>query len=604
MMKKAASKLIAAALALVMVLACSNPVFAADPDPTLIDGNRTGTITLTKYDSAKGGKEEEAVVPEAEFSAYRIIGYEDGKYTVVDGKGYEDTIGGAAGAVVGTGTSFGSTDALEAKISALQNKINENKTGADATAVTGANGVATFANLPLGVYLIQETSVPDGYTISSQAFLVSVPQWDNDSNEWEYEITAYPKDEGISVDKKMGEGADKTSDSYSIGDTIPYTVTATIPNYGNVNGSNPVKKVTAALLENEEYDKYNDLNVTFTDTLSKGLTLNMESADDLVVAILNADGTSVTSKPSLTGTVAANTDELKKMGDDGTITGTYDYVITKAKKADGTTEMTVTFSWCALDSYQGGNDQSKKLQLTYSARLNEEAVSAVPNTNDVIYTFKNDPQQDVGSPKTELTPPDTKTYTYQMDLTKLFNGKEPGKAGVTDLSDVTFKLYTGDSVADSSLLSVLGSDGSYTICTDANTNTDIKDAQTELHLDKGGKLSVTGLKEGTYTLKETKSIKEYTLLTAPITFVVEEVKDDQGEVIGTVKAKMGETWLTSEQGNTDGKFALTVNNLKKQFNLPLTGGQGLWMFTIAGGILMAAAIIFFHKLRTRKRKDI
>lgn len=595
MMKKVASKLVAVALTLAMVLACANPVFAADPDPTLITGT-TGSITLTKYDSANGGKDGGAVVPGATFSAYQIISYENGSYEVVKGKGYEDII--SADAVVGaSGSSYGSTDALEAKISELQNHINSNNIEATGTADTNSNGVAELSNLPYGVYLVQETSVPAGYTISSQAFLVSVPQWDNETGVWEYNVEAYPKDQGITVEKTMekadGEGQ-TNSDSYSIGDTIPYTVTATIPNYGDVNGSTPPVKVTQQLLNKGEYAKYNDLKVKFTDTLSAGLTLNVSAVEDLGVKILNSDGTEVILTESLSGTYAENTEGLKRIDENGNEVGEYDYVITKTVDPNtGITTMTVTFSWNALDAYQG-----KKIQLTYSARLNENAVIADPNTNDVKYNFKNDPQKDVGDAKGEVDPPDTETYTYQMELTKLLNGKEPGNV---DVSPVTFRLYAGESAEGEALYVVKSASGVYTICTDKS----VEGCTQDIHPAPNGTLSITGFKAGTYTLKETESIEGYTLLTKPVTIVVSEVEVG-GKVTGTVKATTddGKTWLTDEDGNATGVFALTVNNLKKQFNLPQTGGMGLWMFTIAGGILMAAAIIFFHKLRKGRRKGI
>ncbi|MGN0537147.1 MAG: GGIII-like transmembrane region-containing protein [Acutalibacteraceae bacterium] len=45
---------------------------------------------------------------------------------------------------------------------------------------------------------------------------------------------------------------------------------------------------------------------------------------------------------------------------------------------------------------------------------------------------------------------------------------------------------------------------------------------------------------------------------------------------------------------------MTVNNAKNQYDLPLTGGLGLWIFTIGGGVLMAAAIIVISVVRKKK----
>ena len=276
--------------------------------------------------------------------------------------------------------------------------------------------------------------------------------------------------------------------------------------------------------------------------------------------------------------------------------------------------MTVEISWDALDRYQG-----KQIQLTYSARLNEDAFIKDANTNDVTYKFSHDPQKSAEEPHTEITPPDTETYTYQMNLTKLLNNEKPedvkdvDKNG-TDVSGVTFQLYVEGSTTP--LYVKKTSDGVYTICTEpTETEIEEKTVQQEIHPTAKGSLSVKGFKAGTYELEETKSVSGYTLLTKPITIVVEENTDAEGKVInGTVNAYIkgatGEenvSLVTSDATDgtnaENGIFKITVNNVKKQFNLPQTGGAGLWMFTIAGGILMALAIIFFHTLRTKKKKD-
>ena len=450
----------------------------------------------------------------------------------------------------------------------------------------------------------------------------------------------------------MGEGENKTtSDSYSIGDTIPYTVTATIPNYGYTLG-NPNKTVTTELLEKGEYDKYNALKVEFTDILSKGLTLNMnhlavpdsENPDkilpsDLGIKILDKDNSVIVDltddlnegKSKADGAINDASVTLKEVTgyskDETTGKETNngkDFLVTTGLTEDGKTKLTVNISWDLLDQYQG-----KQIQLTYSARLNEDAFIEIANTNDVKYNFSHDPQQSTGNPRTDITPPDTETYTYQMNLTKLLNKESPDKVSGVDVTEVTFRLYTvtddeeGNSIRTPLFVKQeIGEDekpvkdGDCTICTDATAEEKITDDENktfaitqDIHLQSDGSLNVKGFKAGTYELEETKSVSGYTLLTKPITIEVEEVTDlTTKKVTGTVKAytkdgtAQGE-WLTDEDGNEDGIFRITVNNVKKQFNLPQTGGAGLWMFTIAGGILMAAAIIFFHTLRTKKKKD-
>lgn len=664
-MKKVTTKLLAIACALAMMLGCTSTVFATEQTQTrpTIDNDAKGSITLTKYDSSQGGKGggDKALIAGAEFSAYKVIGYNNGKYTVVDE--YErlnDVLKKVVGAT--DNTSYGSVEDLESVIAELQAVINaENsgitadasgKTGADGTVVLGKDTTTNENTLDLGVYLVQETVVPrvpedtsepaeSGYTISSQAFLVTIPQWNQEEDEngekgWIYDVKAYPKDEAITADKKIVTTdengkvtGETTSDSYSIGDTIEYRVTATIPNYG-FTLADSTKSVTTELLERGEYDKYNDLQVVFTDTLSQGLTLNVNESKLVEIKVLDTvldeNGNTKQLAEITNGAIEAEELELKEVTgyDKDSKTPTYnnnaegatikDFFVTvdtaaKDKNDKPATKMTVTISWSALDAYQG-----KKIELRYSARLNENAAIKDPNTNDVKYSFTNDPQKTTGDGRTEIEPPDTETYTYQLDLTKLLNGKNPEDVGEkgTDASGVTFRLYEGNSTE---ALYVKGKAGSYTICTDAEAEDEKTGITLDIHPDTNGALTIKGFEGGTdeepatYRLEETSSIKDYTLLTAPIMIKVEEVTGDDGKVTGTVKAyipgeKEGEEeWLTDEKGNDTGIFKLTVNNVSKQFNLPQTGGMGLWMFTIAGGILMAAAIIFFHKLRMRKGKN-
>lgn len=655
MMKKAASKFFAIALTLAMTLGCTSTVFATgqqtpDPNNLLIDEDAKGSITLTKYDSSEEVKKDDkgniidgTPVKGAEFSAYKIVSYSNGKYTVIKNENkdytgiitlddvvYLDDNNGTEGGSF----SYGTTEELEKKIIQLQDKIKQDGIGADATAVTDKDGVATLKNLELGIYLVVETKVPGvlvdpensdetdpskGYTISTQAFLVTVPEWDNTEGKWNYDVTAYPKDEKITSDKKMvdGEGNNgTTSDSYSIGDIIHYQVEADIPDYGdslNLNKDGETMTVTEELLERGEYAKYNALQVVFTDTLSKGLTLQLDKVDNLKVEILGGE-----TPTALTGAIKTSDSDfkLKEYDENGQLQtgeGYYDFLVEKEETKDSSdvvteTKMTVTISWSSLDEYQG-----KKIRLTYDARLNENAVIEDANTNDVKFDFSHDPHHDTKDARTEINPPKTETYTYQMKLTKLFNNETAEKAG-QDATGVTFKLSVKND-KDYKALKVLKADKDeedfdYTICTDADEDPKKEDATYDIHPNKDGSLRIKGFAAGEYQLEEIKSIDGYTLLTAPIEIKVEEVGND-GKVTGTVIAYIpdgnGEnknTYLTDENGNSSGIFELTVNNVKKQFNLPQTGGAGLWMFTIAGGILMALAIIFFHTLRARKRKGI
>lgn len=58
---------------------------------------------------------------------------------------------------------------------------------------TGSDGVATFDNLSLGLYLVQETEAPAQITGRVGDFLVSVPMTNATGDDWLYAVHVYPK---------------------------------------------------------------------------------------------------------------------------------------------------------------------------------------------------------------------------------------------------------------------------------------------------------------------------------------------------------------------------------------------------------------------------
>ncbi|MGM9590616.1 MAG: Cna B-type domain-containing protein [Faecousia sp.] len=62
------------------------------------------------------------------------------------------------------------------------------------SAVTDADGVASFADIPMGLYLIMGNGVEkDGYVYSTSPFFVMLPEQDLSSNTWNYHVVANAK---------------------------------------------------------------------------------------------------------------------------------------------------------------------------------------------------------------------------------------------------------------------------------------------------------------------------------------------------------------------------------------------------------------------------
>ena len=111
--------------------------------------------------------------------------------------------------------------------------------------------------------------------------------------------------------------------------------------------------------------------------------------------------------------------------------------------------------------------------------------------------------------------------------------------------------------------------------------------------DKTGEVSRSGLANGTYYLVETKTVKGYNLLKAPV-----EVKLNVEYVTTT---KDGVTKMEFKENNepSDGTHSETIIN-KKGFQLPTTGGMGTLLFSVIGVIVMIAAA--FILLKGRKKE--
>lgn len=108
-------------------------------------------------------------------------------------------------------------------------------------------------------------------------------------------------------------------------------------------------------------------------------------------------------------------------------------------------------------------------------------------------------------------------------------------------------------------------------------------------------IELKGLKPGEYYLEETKAPTGYLLLGNKIYF-----KQEKGEIILT---DMAGNPLTQEPTqwflNTDGKNVLTIKN-QVVYDLPSTGGSGIYRYTIGGALLMMAAALILYKNKSKE----
>lgn len=340
------------------------------------------------------------------------------------------------------------------------------------------------------------------------------------------------------VDKKVqvnGNGAD-TADA-KIGDTLTFTLTSTIPDMS-------------------AYDTY---TFNFKDTLSKGLTYG--------------DITSVTIE-----------------GVDAPLVKDTDYTVTTTPAAAGNTLLTVGMT--DFKNKQQTN-AGKKITVTYTATLNENAVvGGAGNVNSATIQYSNDPSS-TGTGESE--PDKVRVFTYGFTVDK-YTGDNYNDAA-TRLAGAEFTLTAkGDTSAIKFVQVNAGSateDAVYRVAKAGET----AGTTTTITTPANGKVVFQGLKNGEYTLTETKAPAGYNKLASAIGVKVNGSNDGTDTTNATVN-------ITYNNDNNDTTYDQTASNgvipvqNKSGAILPGTGGMGTIAFTVIGVLVIALGVAW-----TLKRKN-
>ncbi len=136
--------------------------------------------------------------------------------------------------------------------------------GAGSSQTTDAAGKVDFTNLPLGLYLVEETNAPAGVTPSAP-FLVTLPLTDPDNlNAWMYDVYVYPKNAITGITKTVDDG-----NAVKIGDPVVWTINGDIPASTGPGDTVTGYEIKDALDTKLTYDPANPA----TATLSNGTAL-------------------------------------------------------------------------------------------------------------------------------------------------------------------------------------------------------------------------------------------------------------------------------------------------------------------------------------------
>lgn len=223
--------------------------------------------------------------------------------------------------------------------------------------------------------------------------------------------------------------------------------------------------------------------------------------------------------------------------------------------------------------------------VIYTATLNEKAVVGTPgNKNETKLTYGDNQRVDAEP---------TKTYTWSFNIFKYFmdGNKEKGLKGA---QFILYRKANANSESENEY-AVMDANGKI-----KNWVTGGENYATVLTSPEDGNLTISGLANGTYYLKEKEAPQGYNPLENPIEIMITA---ESWTTSGTPSAKIEYKTSTAE----DATFEETEDGTVKVENksgtvLPGTGGIGTTIFyVVGGGLMVAAAILLITKKRMENR---
>ena len=222
-----------------------------------------------------------------------------------------------------------------------------------------------------------------------------------------------------------------------------------------------------------------------------------------------------------------------------------------------------------------GATAGKEIIVTYTAKITKDAVTTNPATNKAYLEYSNDPS---GKGTGTSNPDESKVYTYDIKIFKFYKGE--GNAE-TALPNATFKLTSSEESTSTAieLVKEEGTDLVYHVKGDNETG-----AVSDVTTGADGKITIKGLKAGTYYLHETIAPTGYNKLKKPIKI----------EIIVTGEAYTTPSYKVNDKDNADN--TIKVENVKGVM-LPETGSIGTIGLTALG-----VAVVLLGVFAPRKKK--
>lgn len=453
--------------------------------------------------------------------------------------------------------------ALETNATGTKNALESIvKTSGTAMPETDSYGHSEAKNLPVGLYLVVETRVPEMVTETTAPFLLSLPMTTVDGTQWMYDVCVYPKN-GTSnpvLTKTVRESKESTGKNGGTGmidDGFDHAATASV---GDVVEYQIISHLPAITSKASYLTTY-----TFKDTICKGILYNR---NDVVLEFFRD---------------AACTDKIATWNEsDG------NFGVGYVSNEDGASVMTITMQENGLKEinestavhngiHESGYSQCY-LRITYSAILTEDAVLGnTSNDNEVVLTWK----------RTNTEYYDTlkdccHVYVYGVDLEKQFSDEEGNfeKVQFTVCND-TDKYYVTAELKD----------GIYYV-----TGTADEANATRFVPNEDGHIRIRGMEDDAYIFTEVQTDEGYTLLKDSIHITI--TADGRGEYCNACGIELltasatvdgNAVQMEEDDSSVSAIVPLTVVNTKG-FDLPQTGDNGVWMYGVIGILAMAASV--------------
>ncbi|MDK7192692.1 SpaH/EbpB family LPXTG-anchored major pilin [Bifidobacterium sp. UMB1197] len=444
-----------------------------------------------------------------------------------------------------------------------KNTFYTGTTGSDGKAVIKTSGQNGSENLPLGLYKVEETGFPDNYGMNDlKSFYITLPliEQKNSKNHFNYDVTIKPKNKDLST--SITKTLDNEKSIAGVDDTFNYTIASQV-----VTTANPAPVKGKWSKDNiQGFAVFDDAPASLTALKDKS---NKDQTLDKAVTEVKIGDTKLTPTTDYKVTMPTSTTDSDHSG----------------SIESGRTRILVTFEDAGLTkiatALNDATGEAPKISVKLSFKVADDfKTSAIASNNQIVNKsgyFKGHSKGDKNPDHTPFVPsgdnPSSQTTTKfgALQVDKYEDGNPNNK-----LPGAEFKIFT-DSKNANACSKGLAEGKELANITECKAATAF-DGKTV----KGGAFQ-TAYKAaaGTIYIVEVKAPDKYVLSPRVMSETIKE------GVLTTAKFPN----MLAQGGDHN-----------SWFKLPATGAAGVFIFALAGIILIAASV-FIYTRNNRKEED-